>query len=209
MGNHHRWNFFVSADDEGLTTSEPLIEEVKENVDNEKTLVEKFMENSDLIQFNVGGEMMLTSRASILHIADSHLGQILLNQSSNELSIDNEGYVFLDFNPNLFRHLLEQLRSFEAGESIVFYPPTTVTLMRPFRLMLDKLTLTPSLISKEEIVAIQRTTLNIIPDSTLSSLLVTQSDAEETTGVDSPSTEAGRAVLNGTLTNFDLQSESS
>jgi hypothetical protein len=208
VGNHRRWHFFVTANDHGLTTSEPLILEVTEDVDNEKNLVEKFVENSDLIEFNVGGEMMFISRASILHVADSHLGQMLLNQSDKELSMDDEGHVFLDFNPSLFRHLLEQLRSLEVGEAIIFYPPPAPTQTRPFRLMLEKLSLTPKPISNDELVPIEQKTFTSIPDSTWPSRLSTQFEAERTTGFALPTTE-GIAEFNGTTTNVELQSVSS
>jgi hypothetical protein len=152
----------------------------QEELDNEKTIMQKYLENSDVIQFNVGGEIMLTSRASLLHVADSKLSKMLLEKSAEKLSVDKDGNTFLDFNPTLFRHLLEQLRLIETGEIATFYPPITPALALSFNSMLEKLGLKPTPISDEdiftfnvgdEIVATQRKTLNRVPNSKLSTLL--------------------------------------
>jgi hypothetical protein len=163
-----------------------LVKAQKEDeLENEKKIMEKYLENSDVIQFNVGGEIMFTSRASLLHVVDSKLSQILLNKSEEKVSVDKDGNVFLDFNPKIFRHLLEQLRLFESDEEAVFYPPLTPALAVPFNIMLDKLGLKSAPISEEdiftfnvgdEIIATKRKTLNRVPNSKLSTLLTTQAD---------------------------------
>jgi len=152
----------------------------QDELENEKKIMEKYLENSDVIQFNVGGEIMFTSRASLLRVIDSKMSQILLNKSEEKVSVDKDGNVFLDFNPKIYRHLLEQLRLFESDEDAVFYPPLTPALAVPFNIMLDKLGLKSAPISDDdiftfnvgdEIIATKRKTLNRVPNSKLSTLL--------------------------------------
>lgn len=152
----------------------------KEEFEKEKNLVAKFLKNSEVVQFNVGGEMMFTTRGSVLRVADSRMGKILLNNISEKVSVDKDGYNFLDFNPSLFRHLLEQLRLFEDGEPVVFYPPLTPVLAVQFNAMLGKLGLKPAPESDDdiftfnvgdEIIATKRKTLKRVPNSKLSTLL--------------------------------------
>jgi len=149
--------------------------------------MQKYLENSEVIQFNVGGEIMFTTRASVLRVADSKMGRILLDKETEKQSIDKDGNKFLDFNPSLFRHLLEQLRLFEDGEAIVFYPPLTPVLTVQFNTMLGKLGLKPAPESDDdiftfnvgdEIIATKRKTLNRVPNSKLSTLLTMNKPAD-------------------------------
>ncbi|CAF1548353.1 unnamed protein product [Adineta ricciae] len=157
------------------------------DLDVEKTIMERFLKNSDVIQFNVGGEIMYTTRASLLHAPDSTLTNMLLNKSKENISIDKESNVFLDFNPKLFRHALEQLRLFEENGKIVFYPPPTPILTIQFNAMLTKLGLEPAPISDDdiftfnvgdEIFATRRRTLNRVPNSKLSKFLLTNKPSD-------------------------------
>jgi len=152
----------------------------REELENEKKIMQKYLENSEVIQFNVGGEIMYTTRASLLRVANSKMSKILLNKTTEKVSVDKDGNKFLDFNPTLFRHLLEQLRLFEDGEETIFYPPLTPVLTVQFNTMLDKLGLKPAPISDDdiftfnvgdEIIATKRKTLNSVPNSKLSTLL--------------------------------------
>ncbi len=159
----------------------------REELEKEKKIMQKFLENSEVIQFNVGGEIMFTTRASILRIEDSKLGKILLDKETEKISIDKLGNKFLDFNPSLFRHLLEQLRLFEDGEAVVFYPPLTPVLTVQFNTMLSRLGLKPAPESDDdiftfnvgdEIIATKRKTLKRVPNSKLSTLLTMNKPAD-------------------------------
>jgi sugar lactone lactonase YvrE len=66
-------------------------------------------------------------------------------QWEDQLNRDQQGNIFLDFNPILFQHLLEQLRFIENKETIQFYPPPSSSLLViPFEKMLRKLRLMQS-----------------------------------------------------------------
>jgi hypothetical protein len=163
-----------------LARSRAELDREKEEYEKEKKLVEKFIKDSEVVQFNVGGEIMYTTRASLLRIASSRMAEILLNKSLEKVSMDKNNNVFFDYNPSLFRHLLEQLRLFEDGEPIVFYPTLTPVLTVQFNAMLGKLGLKPAPESDDdiftfnvgdEIIATKRKTLKRVPSSKLSSLL--------------------------------------
>ena len=134
--------------------------------------MEKFLTNADIIRFNVGGELMLTSRASLLHIAESKLARQILTKSGDDLSLDSAGHVFLDVNPDLFRHLLEQLRLFEPEETPVFSPPSTAALIAPFNNLLHQFGLAAAPESDDDVftfnvgdrtIATKRATLKRVP----------------------------------------------
>lgn len=172
---------------EELNKARQTFEVERAEYEKEKEIALKFIKDSQVIQFNVGGQLMFTSRASVLHIADSKLGQILLETTGDRVSVDKNGKKFLDFNPTLFRHLLEQLRLFEDGEPIVFYPPTTPSQVAPFNAMLAKLGLKPAPESDDdiftfnvgdEIVQTTRRTLKRVPNSKLSNLLTMNNPAD-------------------------------
>jgi hypothetical protein len=163
-----------------LAKARAQLDHEKAEFENEKAIMEKYLKDSEVVQFNVGGQMMFTTRASILRVADSKMAKILLDQTTEKVSIDSKGYKFLDFNPSLFRHLLEQLRLFEDGEPTVFYPPLTPVLTVQFNAMLAKLGLKPAPESDDdiftfnvgdEIIATKRKTLKRVPNSKLSTLL--------------------------------------
>jgi hypothetical protein len=62
------------------------------------------------------------------------------DQWYNKLPRDKHGYIFLDFNPHLFQHLIEQLRLIENNDELVtLYPPSSLSLVIPFEKMLRKL----------------------------------------------------------------------
>jgi hypothetical protein len=165
---------------QNLTKAREQLNLEREELENEKKIMEKYLENSEVIQFNVGGEIMFTTRATLLRVADSKMSKILLGKITDKISVDKDNNKFLDFNPTLFRHLLEQLRLLEPGEEAIFYPPLTPALTVQFNSMLGKLGLKPAPASDDdiftfnvgdEIIATKRKTLNRVPDSKLSTLL--------------------------------------
>ncbi|CAF0828731.1 unnamed protein product [Adineta ricciae] len=106
----------------------------------------------DVIQLNVGGELIMTRRSTLTKITNSTLAIMFNGRWENELSRDNNGNIFLDFNPILFQHLLEQLRLVHNDKSVVFYSPPSSSLKIPFEKMLRKLGLHAMKKSKEDII---------------------------------------------------------
>ena len=127
-------------------------------IDKKKLADEKKLEDSitmtDVIRFNVGGEIMMTTRKSLMVMSRSTLAKIFNGRWEEKLSHDVDTNIFLDFNPTLFRHLLEQLRQTERNPSFHFTPPHSSSsfAVRSFNRMLKIFGLDRSQSSSNEII---------------------------------------------------------
>ncbi|CAF1137315.1 unnamed protein product [Adineta steineri] len=63
---------------------------------------------NDIISLNVGGEKIVTLRKTLTSVPNSKLAQLI--SSTKGTKYDQLGQPFLDYNPKLFQHLLDQLR---------------------------------------------------------------------------------------------------
>jgi hypothetical protein len=65
-----------------------------------------------VLLLNVGGELMYASRDTLTYIPNTILASIYTNNNNQSSFIqrDNNGKIFLDFPPTLFKHALEQIR---------------------------------------------------------------------------------------------------
>jgi len=98
------------------------------------------IDDMDVIYLNVGGRLITTIRSTLTCMPQSVLTLMFNNQLEEKLNLDEQGNVFLDFNPILFEYLLEQLRMFENNQTKMrIYPPTIPSLIKPFEKMLRKL----------------------------------------------------------------------
>jgi hypothetical protein len=74
-------------------------------------------------------EIIITTRQTLMKIQQSILFILFNGQWENKLSKDQNGNIFFDFNPIVFRHLLDQL---QIIETIELYPPSQPSLIEPF-----------------------------------------------------------------------------
>ena len=107
------------------------------------------IKNTDVIRFNVGGEIMMTTRETLTHIQKSILSIMFNGRWEQKLQIDQNGYIFLDFNPILFRHLLDQLQTLDITN---ISPPSQPSLIIPFKKMLKKLGLDQQLSLEKNLI---------------------------------------------------------
>jgi hypothetical protein len=141
----------------------------------------KPVDHTDIFQLNVGGEIILTTRQTLTKIPKSTLSILFNGQWEHKLSKDQNGNIFLDFNPILFRHLLDQLQIIETNNSIQFYPPSQPSLVEPFKKMIRKLGLQQSSSSEKKNVITfnvggqkitnQRTTFTQVSSSTFDTIV--------------------------------------
>ena len=109
-----------------------------------------FARTTDVIHLNVGGEIIVTTRQSLTSMSTSLLAKLFKGGWK-----DLETNPYLDFNPALFRHLLEQLRQIKTDPSSTpFTLPRSLSpfAARAFKRMLKALGLDRSLPSTNEIV---------------------------------------------------------
>ncbi|XP_072513456.1 potassium channel tetramerisation domain containing 12.2 [Salminus brasiliensis] len=64
----------------------------------------------ELVELNVGGQVYVTRRSTLVSVPDSLLGRMFGQQSAAELSTDTKGRFFLDRDGFLFRYILDYLR---------------------------------------------------------------------------------------------------
>ena len=107
------------------------------------------LKSHDIISLNVGGEMILTTRRTLTRIPQSTLAIMFKDAWESRLPKDRNGNVFLDCNPTLFRHLLDQL---QLSDTKQFYPPLESSQVEPFKRMLRKLGLLQLIVLLEKSV---------------------------------------------------------
>ncbi|CAF1148062.1 unnamed protein product, partial [Didymodactylos carnosus] len=84
-----------------LAESNEVAKQIK-NVDNE----ELFLAN-DLITLNIRGKILFTSRSTLLRISNTKLSRLFTNETNiDKLKRDQNGHIYFDYNPILFRQLL-------------------------------------------------------------------------------------------------------
>jgi hypothetical protein len=141
----------------------------------------KPVDHTKIFQLNVGGEIIITTRQTLMKIPESTLSILFNGQWEDKLPKDQNGNIFFDFNPILFRHLLDQLQIIETNNSTQLYPPSQPSLVEPFKKMIRKLGLQQLLSSKKKNVITfnvggqkitsQRTTFNQISNSTFDTIV--------------------------------------
>jgi hypothetical protein len=97
------------------------------------------VDHTDIFQLNVGGEIIITTRQTLMKISKSTLSILFNGRWDYQLPKDQNGNIFFDFNPILFRHLLDQLQTLETANSPILNPPSSPSLVAPFEKMLRKL----------------------------------------------------------------------
>ncbi len=152
----------------------------REKLEKEKQ-ISKSVDHTDVLQLNVGGEIIITTRQTLTRIPKSILSLLFYGRWEHKLHTDPEGNIFLDFNPILFRHLLDQLQIIEIKNSIHLHPPSQPSLVEPFKKMLRKLGLQQLLSSQKKNVITfnvggqkitnQRTTFTHVSNSTFDTIV--------------------------------------
>jgi hypothetical protein len=141
----------------------------------------KPVDHTDIFQLNVGGEIIMITRQNLMKIPESTLYILFNGQWEHRLPKDQNGNIFFNFNPILFRHLLDQLQIIETNNPFQLYPPFQPSLVEPFKKMLRKLGLQQSLSSEKKNVITfnvggqkitnQRTTFMPVSNSTFDTIV--------------------------------------
>jgi hypothetical protein len=154
-------------------------EQLKINRENFKaeTKIKKAVQNTDVIRLNVGGEIIMTTRQTLIRLPKSALTVMFNGRWEHKLPVDQDGNIFFDFNPILFRHLLDQLQTLDTNE---ISPPSESSLIIPFKKMLRKLGLHQLLSTQKNIITFnvgghthtnRQTTFIKVSNSTLSTVI--------------------------------------
>lgn len=176
---------------------ERAFNEAEQRFKEEKHQVQTQVNPHDVVRLNVGGQLISTRRETLLKVPNSLLHSIFDGTYEHALQRDRDGSYFLDYNPLLFTHLLDQLRDLRPNEPPVFRPPPPPASAKSFNEMLNAFKLPVA--SRQgsdlvvfnvggEIITTLRQTLLLSPESKLARLI--SSDEEV------PRDRFGRIFLN-------------
>jgi hypothetical protein len=138
-------------------------EELEEEIETAKPV-----DHTKIFQLNVGGEFIITTRQTLMKIPQSTLSILFNGQWDDQLSKDQNGNIFLDFNPIVFRHLLDQL---QIIETIELYPPFQPSLIEPFnKIRISTIIIITFNVGGQNITN-QRTTFTQVSNSTFDTII--------------------------------------
>ena len=86
--------------------------------------------DNGIIELNVGGQRITTSRATLTAVPESKLALMFTENGTNEMkAVDKNGAVFFDYKPEHFIYLLNQLRRMKR---LPKKPPYEIEYLNPF-----------------------------------------------------------------------------
>jgi hypothetical protein len=160
------------SDEEQLILDRSKFEEEKE--------IPEIINKTDIFRLNVGGDIIMTTRETLTRVPKSILSMIFNGRWEYKLQRDQEGNIFLDFNPIVFRHLLDQLQLYDTNNLNHISPPSQSSFLVPFKKMIGKLGLNHLLSSEKNTITFniggqmttnRHTTFNQISNSTIDTIV--------------------------------------
>ncbi|CAF0912581.1 unnamed protein product [Didymodactylos carnosus] len=107
------------ADKSSFLKDKKCFDRERSKYENELQQMKKFqVSDNDIIYLNVGGEKMCTLRSTLIQIPSTVLSMIFSGRWEEKILKDKDGYVFLDYDPQLFKLLLNQLREWNGKQLV-------------------------------------------------------------------------------------------
>ena len=109
------------------------------------------VKDNDIIYLNIGGEKVTTERCTLCQVKDSRLAKMFSGPAKDDLKRDDDGAIFLDYNPEHFRLILEYLRAkkiAQPGKPIAL-PKVAEDKLAHFNDVLQKLGLSDEIVPAE------------------------------------------------------------
>lgn len=134
-----------------------------------------------MIKINVSGEIISTTRDILVRVSDSKLASMINGDCEAIPALDADGNIFLDYQPSLFRYLLDQLRLIKMSDrQPLISPPQSRILAIPFKQMIEDLNFRLAPSDKDDIItlnvggeifATRREVLTRVPNSQLATVI--------------------------------------
>ena len=107
--------------------------------------------DNDIIHLNVGGQKLTTKRSTLCQVENSLLATMFSGRWEESLERDQDGAVFLDFNPQYFVLILDYLREKRIAQSgkPIPLPKVADEQLERFNNLLQYLGLSDEIVSKE------------------------------------------------------------
>ena len=107
--------------------------------------------NNDIIHLNIGGQKLTTKRSTLCQVENSLLATMFSGRWEESLERDQDGAVFLDYNPQYFLLILDYLRAktiAKPGKPVPL-PKVANDQLKRFNNLLQYLGLSDEIVSKE------------------------------------------------------------
>ena len=109
------------------------------------------LNDNDIIHLNVGGQKLTSKRSTLCQVENSLLANIFSGRWEKSLERDQDGAVFLDFNPQYFVLILDYLRAKRIGQpgKLISLPKVAEEQQEDFNSLLQYLGLSDEIAPKE------------------------------------------------------------
>ena len=114
------------------------------NADKERMKASTVTDN-DIIDLNIGGQKLTTKRSTLCQVENSLLATMFSGRWDESLERDQDGVVFLDYNPQFFVSILDYLRAtrIAAPGTRIPWPKVPDDQLKYFNILLQYLGLSP------------------------------------------------------------------
>ncbi|CAF1102948.1 unnamed protein product [Didymodactylos carnosus] len=107
------------ADKASFLKEKKVFDRERSKYENELQQMKKFeVCDNDIIYLNVGGEKMCTLRSTLIQTPNTVLAMQFSGKWEEKILKNKDGHVFLDYDPQLFRLLLNQLREWNGKQLV-------------------------------------------------------------------------------------------
>ena len=99
----------------------------------------------EIVHLNVGGTKMATKKSTLCQVEESMLATMFSGRWETDIERDEDGHVFLDYNPELFALVLDYLRAkkFQTPGKPALLPPVALEDVVNFKSLVDYLGVVP------------------------------------------------------------------
>ena len=108
--------------------------------------------DDDLIDLNIGGQRLTTTRSTLCQIEGSLLASMFSGRWEDRLKRDKDGAVFFDFNPQYFILILDYLRArkIASADQAAPFPTVPEDQLKTFTSLVEYLGLSDEIVSSHE-----------------------------------------------------------
>lgn len=118
----------VTTEDTNTTENTTALDDNDENNFNFDKEIPAYLDDKksdslsdDIIELNVGGQRITTLRSTLTVIPNSKLALLFAKDNKTENKSKQKKTYFFDYNPKLFQHLLDQLRTMKRKPLVPLY----------------------------------------------------------------------------------------
>ena len=106
------FNSALQTEVQRIEAMQKEVESREKALNDEKERMMKIeVEDDDVVSLNIGGKIMAASRSTLCQVEGSLLASMFSGRWEERLKKDKHGNVFLDFNPDCFKLILNYLRA--------------------------------------------------------------------------------------------------